>query len=54
MEAYDIGIEEYFYSGHYCFVEWPEKIPSLIPEKYVDVTLTVEDNTHRTIVVSVS
>lgn len=54
MEAYDIGIEEYFYSGHYCFVEWPEKIPSLIPHKRADVTLTVEDNTHRTIAVSVS
>jgi tRNA threonylcarbamoyladenosine biosynthesis protein TsaE len=53
-EAYDIGVEEYFYSGHYCFVEWPEKIPGLIPERRADITITIEDNTHRTIVVSVS
>ena len=29
QEAYDIGYEEYFYSGNYCFIEWPEKIPGL-------------------------
>ncbi len=53
-EAYDIGTEEYFYSGHYCFVEWPDKIPELLPERRADVTIKVEDNTYRTIVVSVS
>lgn len=31
-EAYDLGYEEYFYSGNYCFVEWPQKISSLLPE----------------------
>src|SRR5688500_16303499 len=30
-EAYDLGYEEYFYSGNYCFVEWPEKIMNLLP-----------------------
>jgi tRNA threonylcarbamoyladenosine biosynthesis protein TsaE len=53
MEAYDIGTEEYFDSGHYCFVEWPEKIPGLIPDNRADITIKIEDNTHRTIVVSV-
>ena len=53
IEAYDIGAEEYFYSGHYCFVEWPEKIPGLIPVRRADITITVDDNTHRTIVISV-
>jgi tRNA threonylcarbamoyladenosine biosynthesis protein TsaE len=52
-EAFDIGTDEYFYSGHYCFIEWPEKIPSLIPETYVDVNISIEDNTHRAIVISV-
>lgn len=32
QEAYDLGYEEYFYSGNYCFVEWPQKINSLLPE----------------------
>ncbi|MCB0496067.1 MAG: tRNA (adenosine(37)-N6)-threonylcarbamoyltransferase complex ATPase subunit type 1 TsaE [Cyclobacteriaceae bacterium] len=31
-EAVDIGVEEYFYSGDYCFIEWPEKIERLLPE----------------------
>lgn len=44
-EVLDIGYEEYFYSGHYCFVEWPEKIPNFIPEKYLKVDIkSLEDN----------
>ena len=31
-EAYDIGIEEYFYGDNYVFIEWPEKIKELLPE----------------------
>lgn len=52
-EAYDIGTEEYFYSGNYCFIEWPEKIPSLIPAERVEVSITPENQTHRTIAISV-
>lgn len=48
-EAYDIGTEEYFYSGAYCFVEWAEKIPSLLPDSNARVSLIIEDDTHRTI-----
>ncbi len=33
-EAYDMGIDEYLYSGHWCFIEWAEKIPSLIPQEH--------------------
>lgn len=40
LEAYDIGTEEYFDSGNYCFVEWPDKITGLLPEKYVEVSIT--------------
>lgn len=38
-EAYDIGYEEYFYSGCYCFTEWTEKVEDLLPERYVRVTI---------------
>ncbi len=31
-EALDMGADEYFYSGNWCFIEWAEKIPNLIPE----------------------
>ncbi len=47
-EALDLGYENYFYSDSYCFVEWPEKIESLLPEKRYDVKVTVlEDNSRQ-------
>jgi tRNA threonylcarbamoyladenosine biosynthesis protein TsaE len=52
-EAYEIGTEEYFYSGDYCFIEWPEKIPSLIPSAHVKISIRTEDNEHRTIAISI-
>ena len=45
-EAYDIGYEEYFYSGCYCFTEWTEKVEELLPDRYVRVTMT-EENERR-------
>ncbi|MDB5020274.1 MAG: tRNA ((37)-N6)-threonylcarbamoyltransferase complex ATPase subunit type 1 TsaE [Pedobacter sp.] len=39
-EAYDIGYEEYFYSGDICLVEWPERIKELLPQEYVHVSIT--------------
>jgi tRNA threonylcarbamoyladenosine biosynthesis protein TsaE len=39
-EALDFGIEDYLYSGNWCFIEWSEKIPNLLPEKYSEVTIT--------------
>jgi tRNA threonylcarbamoyladenosine biosynthesis protein TsaE len=38
-EAMDMGVEDYFYSDNYCLVEWPEKIPNLLPESYVTVRI---------------
>jgi tRNA threonylcarbamoyladenosine biosynthesis protein TsaE len=51
-EAFDIGVEEYFDSGHPCFIEWPEKIPSLLPDLRGEVTITIENETQRTIAIS--
>ena len=39
-EALDIGFEEYFYKNSLCFIEWPEKIPSFIPENVLQVKIT--------------
>ena len=47
-EAFDLGYEEYFYSGDLCFVEWPEKIEGLLPEEVMEVRITVDDPTERT------
>jgi tRNA threonylcarbamoyladenosine biosynthesis protein TsaE len=35
----DMGIDEYLYSGNWCFIEWPENIPSLIPEDHSTITI---------------
>lgn len=40
-EAYDIGYEEYFYSNGICLVEWPEKIPGLLPAAYIKITIEI-------------
>lgn len=42
-EAYDLGYEEYFYSGCYCFTEWTEKVEELLPERYVRVEIEEQD-----------
>ena len=38
-EVYDMGYEDYFYSGALCFIEWPELIEELLPEDAVRVTI---------------
>jgi len=38
-EVYDIGYEEYFYSGDYCFIEWPELVMDILPESYVEIEI---------------
>lgn len=46
-EALDMGVEEYFDSGNHCFVEWPEKIQSLWPSHYLNLTLRLGDDGER-------
>jgi tRNA threonylcarbamoyladenosine biosynthesis protein TsaE len=48
-EALDIGIEEYFDSGNYCFVEWPEKIASLLPDDCAHLKISPLPNGNREI-----
>jgi tRNA threonylcarbamoyladenosine biosynthesis protein TsaE len=42
-ELLDIGYEDYFYSGEYCFIEWPEMAADLIPDESVLITIQVEE-----------
>jgi len=47
-EALDMGCEEYFYSGNYCFIEWPEKIADLLPDHFISIRIEVSgDNSRR-------
>lgn len=48
-EARDIGVDEYFYSGDYCFIEWPSLIPSLLPESYLSIDMQILDRDKRLI-----
>ena len=43
-EIYDIGYEEYLFSGNYCFIEWPEKIEHLLASDFVKVRIQTEDS----------
>ena len=46
-EVFDLGYEDYFYSGNYCFIEWPEKIPNLLPDNVVKVTIVEDEQNIR-------
>ena len=46
-EALDMGYEEYFYSGNFCLIEWPEKIAGLLPEHYIRVDIRVLSGDER-------
>ena len=46
-EVFDLGYEEYFYSGELCFVEWPEMVEGLLPEDAMEVRITGGDDDKR-------
>ena len=46
-EALLAGVEDCFYSGNFCFVEWPEKAPALFPESTIHCYLTSTGNNER-------
>jgi len=48
-EAFDLGYEDYFYSGSYCLIEWPELVEPLLPQTYVRVNIEVLEDGARLI-----
>lgn len=47
-EAEEIGVEDYFYSGALCFIEWPERVADLLPDDTVDVDVEeLEDGSRK-------
>ena len=50
-EAFDMGYEEYFYSGDLCLVEWPEKIEQLLPDDTMVVKIEIIDPTTRRFII---
>lgn len=51
-EVFDFGIEEYFSSGSYCFMEWPELIGEILPEESVRIKITVDNKEQRILEIS--
>lgn len=46
-EAFQIGIEEYLYSGSYCLIEWPEIIENILPEHVVRINIALQADFSR-------
>ena len=51
-EALDMGVDDYLYSGNWCFIEWAEKIPNLIPEVHSVITISLLADGKRSLTLS--
>jgi tRNA threonylcarbamoyladenosine biosynthesis protein TsaE len=51
-EALDMGIDDYLYSGNWCFIEWAEKIPNLIPENHSVIEIKMLPDGKRHLVIT--
>ena len=51
-EALDMGIDEYLYSGNWCFIEWAEKIPNLIPQQHSVIDIKLLPNNERELILT--
>ena len=45
----DIGIEDYFFSDHWCLIEWPQNISNLLPTNSIEIELIKNKNGSRTL-----
>lgn len=48
-EVYDMGYEDYFYSGALCFIEWPELIEEILPDDVVRVNISEQEDGSRVV-----
>ena len=46
-EVYDMGYEDYFYSGSLCFIEWPELIEDILPDDAIRVNIAEQEDGSR-------
>ncbi|MCM5663193.1 tRNA (adenosine(37)-N6)-threonylcarbamoyltransferase complex ATPase subunit type 1 TsaE [Galbibacter mesophilus] len=50
-EVYQIGVEDYLYSGHWCLIEWPEKVNEILPKNSTVVEIKKHLNDERTLTI---
>ncbi len=48
-EAYDMGVEDYFYSNNWCLIEWPENVKNLLPLNASEIHIEILENGQRNI-----
>lgn len=48
-EAYDIGLDEILNENSFCFIEWPDKIKSMLPTSYTSISFFLNSDLMRTI-----
>ena len=48
-EVYDMGFEDYFYSGALCFIEWPELVEEVLPDDAVKVSIEEQADGSRSV-----
>ncbi|WP_408647359.1 tRNA (adenosine(37)-N6)-threonylcarbamoyltransferase complex ATPase subunit type 1 TsaE [Winogradskyella poriferorum] len=53
-EAYNFGVEDYLYSNHWLFIEWPDRIEELLPENTQTITITKIDNNKRSLKLTIN
>lgn len=53
-EAMDFGAEEYFYSGNYCFIEWPNIVEPILPEDTVYIKIVPQENGDRSLTIDIA
>lgn len=51
-ELFDLGYEEYFYNGNFCFIEWPELAEDLLPPDVLKISIEVGTKNKRTFLIS--
>lgn len=54
QEAFDIGFEEYIYSGSYCFIEWAERVINLLPSHYTIISIKEIEKDKREITIKIN
>lgn len=52
VEAFDFGYEDYFFSGSLCFIEWPERVDSLLPPDTVNVSVKEIEDGRRIVTIN--
>ncbi len=52
IEAMDMGADEYLYSGNWCFIEWAEKIPNLVPDSHSVISIALLSDNKRSLELS--